>query len=245
MATDYNLIAEEYKRAKLQPWRAHVESYTLFKLLGDTNGMSVLDLACGEGFHTRVLRQKSGTRVVGVDISAAMIDLARAEEKRQPLGIEYLVGDARQLALGTKFDVVFAAYLLNYAQNATELRDMCRSIGEHLKPGGRFVTINNNPEYTGLTDSMRPYGFQRHTSARVEGAPVTWEFFLGDGTFAITNYYLSIPAHEDALHGAGMHQVAWHAPEVSAGGLAEMGAEYWQPLLRHQPVICLECRKQN
>jgi ubiquinone/menaquinone biosynthesis C-methylase UbiE len=243
VVTDYNLIAEEYKRAKLQPWRAHVESFTLFKLLGDPAGMSVLDLACGEGFHTRVLRQKGGARVVGVDISAAMIDLARREEARQPLGIEYVVADVKELALDAKFDIVFAAYLLNYAQTEGELRQMCSAIANHLRPGGRFVTVNNNPEYSGQTESMRQYGFRRHTSERVDGAPVTWEFFLDNGTFAITNYFLSLAAHERALHDAGMHEIAWHPPEVSAGGIAEMGTEYWQPLLQHRPVICLESRK--
>jgi ubiquinone/menaquinone biosynthesis C-methylase UbiE len=243
MATDYNLIADEYKRAKLQPWRAHVESFTLFKLLGEPAGMSILDLACGEGFHTRVLRQKGGTRVVGVDISAAMIDLARQEEARQPLGIEYVVADVKNLELGMKFDIVFAAYLLNYAQTESELRQMCSAIARHLQPGGRFVTVNNNPEYTGLTDSMRQYGFQRHISERTGGAPVTWEFFLDSGTFAITNYYLSVAAHEQALRDAGMRDITWHPPEVSSGGETEMGAEYWQPLLQHRPVICLESRK--
>lgn len=244
MATDYNLIAQEYKRAKLQPWRAYVESFTLFKLLGDPTGKSILDLACGEGFHTRMLRQKGGARVVGVDISAAMIDLARQEEARQPRGIEYVVADAKELVLGTQFDIVFAAYLLNYAQTERELQQMCRSIADHLKPGGRFVTVNNNPEYTGTTDSMRQYGFQRHTSARSAGAPITWEFFLDDGTFAITNYYLSTEAHEQALTDFGMTDIAWHAPEVSAEGVAESGAEFWAPLLQHRPVICLEGRKK-
>ena len=243
MTTDYNLIAQEYKRAKLQPWRAHAESFTLFKLLGDPAGKSVLDLACGEGFHTRVLRQKGGARVVGVDISAAMIDLAREEEARQPLGIEYVVADVKRLALGTKFDIVFAAYLLNYAQTESELCEMCAAIGEHLRPGGRFVTVNNNPEYTGLTDSMQQYGFRRHENARVSGAPVTWEFFLADGTLSITNYYLSTAAHEEALRKAGMSEITWHPPEVSPGALAEFSAEYWQPLLQHRPVICLESRK--
>ena len=29
MTTHYDPIAEQYKRSKLQPWRTHVESYTL------------------------------------------------------------------------------------------------------------------------------------------------------------------------------------------------------------------------
>jgi toxoflavin synthase len=45
MTTNYDEIAEEYKRAKQQPWRLHLEHFTLFKLLGDLRGKSVLDLA--------------------------------------------------------------------------------------------------------------------------------------------------------------------------------------------------------
>src|SRR5437867_3060432 len=77
MPTNYNTIAEEYRRAKLQPWRLHIEVYTLFGLVGDVAGKSVLDLACGEGFHTRLLKQHEAARVAGVDISAGMISLAR------------------------------------------------------------------------------------------------------------------------------------------------------------------------
>jgi len=243
MVTDYNLIAEEYKRAKLQPWRTHIESYTLFNLLGDAAGKSVLDLACGEGFHTRMLRQKGAARVVGVDISAAMIELAREAEARAPLGIEYVVADVKDLALGATFDVVFAAYLLNYAQTESELLQMCKAIARHLRPGGRFVTVNNNPDYPGLSDTMRKYGFERHTNDRHEGAPVTWQFFLDDNIFAITNYYLSIAAHERAFEAAGMQDTAWHLPEVSPLGLAELGDEYWHTFLEYAPVIFLECEK--
>ena len=35
MTTDYDLIAAEYKRAKQQSWRMHLEYHTLFGLLGD------------------------------------------------------------------------------------------------------------------------------------------------------------------------------------------------------------------
>jgi len=33
MTTNYDEIAAEYKRAKQQPWRLHLEHFTLFKLL--------------------------------------------------------------------------------------------------------------------------------------------------------------------------------------------------------------------
>ena len=75
----------------------------------------MLDVACGEGFYTRMIRQRGATRVTGVDLSPGMIDLARRQEAQHQLGIEYVVGDARELDGTIQFDLAVAAYLLNYA----------------------------------------------------------------------------------------------------------------------------------
>ncbi len=48
----------------------------------------MLDAGCGEGYNGRVLARR-GARVTGIDISERMIELARAEERREPLGIRY------------------------------------------------------------------------------------------------------------------------------------------------------------
>jgi 2-polyprenyl-3-methyl-5-hydroxy-6-metoxy-1,4-benzoquinol methylase len=87
-ASSYDAIAREYKESKQLPFRIHVEAYTLLKLLGDVRGLAVLDLACGEGIYSRLLRRAGVQRVVGVDLSSAMIDLAREQERRDPLGCE-------------------------------------------------------------------------------------------------------------------------------------------------------------
>src|SRR5439155_459553 len=115
-------------------------------------------------------KQKGAGRVGGVDISAAMIDLARQEEARKPLGIEYSVQDVKQLDLGVSFDLVFAAYLLNYAVTKEELLEMCQAVARHLKPGCRFVTINNNPDYSGESNAMRKYDFTREDRVVRAGA---------------------------------------------------------------------------
>ena len=94
MSTDYDAVAEEYQRSKLAPWRTYLERYSLLKLLGEVRGKSVLDLACGEGFYSRLIRERGPARVVGVDWSSGMIGLAIAAEKESPLGIEYRIGDS-------------------------------------------------------------------------------------------------------------------------------------------------------
>lgn len=67
MATDYDPIADQYRRAKQQPWRGYLESFSVLALIGDPTGLEVLDLACGEGFYARLLRQRGAARVLGVD----------------------------------------------------------------------------------------------------------------------------------------------------------------------------------
>ena len=63
MTTDYDPIAEQYKRSKQQPWRAFIEAFTMMQLIGDPTGKAVVDIACGEGFYTRLLPQLGARRV--------------------------------------------------------------------------------------------------------------------------------------------------------------------------------------
>lgn len=247
MPTNYDPIADLYRLAKQQPWRRHVEAFTLLDLIGDVNGKSVLDIACGEGFYTRMLRQRGAARVVGVDLSQGMVDLARKQEAEHQLGIEYQVGDARKLAFAAEFDLVIAAYLLNYSRERAELRAMCDSIARCLKPGGRFVTVNCNPAmHFPSVPSYRKYGFEAEAEAHWrEGAPIRWRFFLPDAEFEIENYYLDVAAHEEALQAAGFHTIHWHGPKLAPEGEAEFGAEFWSLLLTQCPVTFLECTREQ
>ncbi len=225
MTTDYDPIAEQYKRSKLQPWRTFIEAFTLLELVGGADALAVLDVACGEGFYTRALANLRPARVVGVDLSAGMIELARKQEAAHGLGIEYFVGDARNLGWDGQFDLVVAAYLLNYARDRGELGAMCEGIARCLKPGGRFVTVNCSPTLDFSTaPSYRKYGFETRVIGPFrEGAPIAWKFYLPDGTFEIENYHLEVPIHEDALRRAGFGEIRWHAPRLSPVGVAEQG----------------------
>lgn len=245
MTTNYDPIAEQYKRSKQQPWRTFVECYTLMELMGDPRGMAVLDVACGEGFYTRMIRERGAARVVGVDLSQGMIDLARRQEDVHQLGVEYIVGDARELSGMDPFDLVVAAYLLNYAHNRDELQSMCDGIARSLKPGGRFVTVNSSPLLSFPTaPSYRKYGFETSVTGEwLEGAPIKWTFHLSDGPFDIENYYLNVATHEEAFRQAGFQEIRWYAPRLSPEGLKTNPEEFWSTLLDSPPVTFIECIK--
>jgi ubiquinone/menaquinone biosynthesis C-methylase UbiE len=243
MTTDCDPIAEQYQRSKLQRWRAHVEAFTLMKVAGDLAGKAVVDVACGEGFYTRILRQRGGAKVTGLDLSPKMIELARNSEAREPLGIEYIVGDGRDMNFGAVYDLAAAAYFLNYAHDRVELDAMCNAIARCLKPGGRFVTVNSNPACDfSSAPSYRKYGFETSVvGAFREEAPITWTFYLDDGPFQIENYYFTVQTHETALRAAGFREIRWHRPLLSPPAEAADGRNYWSDLLEHPPFIFIEC----
>ena len=247
MTTNYDPIAEQYKRAKQQPWRAHIEAFTMMRLIDDPAGKAVIDIACGEGFYTRMIRQRGAAKVTGVDLSEKMIGLARAGEAEQRLGIDYIVGDGRDLGVTADYDLAVAAYFLNYAHDRAELNAMCSGIARCLKPGGRFVTVNCNPACDfPASPSYRKYGFETSVVGPLrEGAPITWTFYLEDGPFAVENYFLSVEIHEEALRAAGLRVICWHQPMLSPEGQSAYGSDYWSALLDHSPLIFIECFLAN
>lgn len=248
MTTDYNKdrVAAQYKQAKQQPWRSRIESYSLLKLIGDLRGKKVVDVACGEGHFTRLLRQAGAAEVVGVDISERMIDLAQAQEAEEPLGIEYRVEDARNVVPQQDFDLAVSAWLLVYAHDRTELGQMCRGLASWLRPGGRFVTFTTNPGVYSFqpTPDYRKYGFDVTLADKVyEGAPILFTFHLDDSSLEIENYYLPVSAYESAFAESGYRDFAVHPPKLAPDPNAGDDHDFWVEMLEFPPAILMDCVK--
>jgi toxoflavin synthase len=65
------------------------EIYTVLRMAGALSGTRVLDMACGFGFFTRLLKQQGAAQVLGIDISPEMVRLGREHEQAEPLGVTY------------------------------------------------------------------------------------------------------------------------------------------------------------
>lgn len=240
----YDAIAAHYQRSRRAPIRRFVEGHTFLNLIGAVEGLAVLDLACGEGCYTRELAGRGARRVVGADVSPAMIALAR----QQPMpGVEYVVGDVQQLPDLGRFDLVVAAHLLHYARDAAGLARMCERIAAHLPCGGRFVALNENPEqppmrYAGYAQ----YGFSKSVEApRREGSAITYSMIAGREMFHFHAYHHERATYERALSSAGMAEIRWHPLQLDPAGETELGAAYWQEYLDNPPIVALECRRQS
>lgn len=117
-----------------------------FEIVGDLSKLTVLDAGCGEGYNTRKLA-KQGVRMVGVDISAKMIELARLKEQREPLDIRYGVASISNLTIFADelFDAVVSTMtLMDCADYDAAIRELWRV----LKPQGILAFNITHPCFT-------------------------------------------------------------------------------------------------
>jgi toxoflavin synthase len=220
--------------------------YTFFNVLGDVANKSILDLACGTGTFTR--RFRSASKVVGVDISEKMIEIARQEEAREPLGIEYLVRDVLELGEIDQFDIVTAGFLLNYSQTKEQLLKMCQNIYANLKPHGRFVTLNGNLDLPAeIYPKHQKYSlipFTKSISGSLqEGTPITLTFDIDGEQFSFDIYCLSKSTYNWAFQEAGFREINWHKETISPQSIEQFGEEFWRDALDYPMNVYIECVK--
>lgn len=121
-------------------------------------GKVVLDLGCGEGYCTRMLSQR-GARVLGLDLSERMIELARQAEDALPLGIRYDTADAVTADLGAaSLDLVVAVFLFNYL-DVERMHKTMANVHRMLRPGGSFVFAVPHPAFAFMRKPAPPFYF--------------------------------------------------------------------------------------
>lgn len=246
MNAQYDAIAEQYARTKHSPLRRWVEQPSFLGMVGDVHGLRVLDLACGDGFYTRSLKEAGAAEVVGVDVSPAMIALATQSERESPVGLRYVCADAAELPELGIFDLVVAAYLLHYAPDRSGLAAMCGGIARCLGKGGCFVTLNENPAQPDEpAGAYAAYGFTKSLDGSPEdGATIRYRMLTGRESFGFEAHYYSRTTYETELQHAGFESVQWHDLVVDPAGVDAVGGDYFSAYLAQPPVIGLSCRRR-
>ncbi len=99
----------------------------------------VLEVGCGNGVWLRALRSGHALgSVVGLDLSAGMLEAARAEDPGQPV----VGGDVGRLPFPeASFDVVMALWMLYHV---ADHRGALEELHRVLRPGGRLLVATNS-----------------------------------------------------------------------------------------------------
>jgi 2-polyprenyl-3-methyl-5-hydroxy-6-metoxy-1,4-benzoquinol methylase len=117
-ASIYRLEKSPLSRAFNRVFRKAVfQRYDItFDRAGDVTGKSVLDIGCGSGIYSVDFARRGAKRVVGVDFSSNMLEMARAEAKKEKVGdvCEFRQENFLEAKVDEKFDVVFAMGVFDY-----------------------------------------------------------------------------------------------------------------------------------
>jgi ubiquinone/menaquinone biosynthesis C-methylase UbiE len=138
----YDRIAVRYHDGRTNPKKMIFNHYNempaTLSLLRHIKGKKILDLGCGTGIYTKILKRR-GAKVQGIDISPKMIEIAKQYVK----GIDFKVGSAAKLPYksGT-FDIVLASLVVHYFGNLDKAFGEIRRV---LKKNGVFIFSSDNP----------------------------------------------------------------------------------------------------
>lgn len=157
-------------------------------------GKTVLDVACGEGYGSALLKLAGAAKVVGIDISHDAIDKARAAFSESE--VEYIVSDVAQLEelfSPHTFDVVVS---IETIEHVDDYEQFLKSLTVIAKPNAIFyVTCPNDHWYYPEPGQKNPYHRRKFTfeefaeiSSGILGANVKWGIgspTIGFGTVPI------------------------------------------------------------
>lgn len=235
-------------------FREEMNNPAAFKIIGNVKGKQVLDLSCGEGYNTRILA-RMGAKVVGVDFSEKMIELARQTEKEEKLGISYCVSDAADLKdfQSERFDVVTCLMAL---MDIEQYEDAISEVARVLKKNGRFVfsithpcfeygdTVGEEPiaEWKYEEDTENSEGRNAvHLEVRkyfgIAKFEVSWDMERLAKPFQTTSFHRTLTDYFQALHKSGFVVTRLVEPKPTSKGVLEYPALGKHTLIPHSIIL--------
>jgi SAM-dependent methyltransferase len=137
----YDVFADEFlDHARDGLFNAHYDRPACLALLGDVEGTTILDAACGPGLYAEELGRR-GARVIGFDQSPRMVELARHRLPAAQFRVHDLAEPLHWLDAASVDAVLFALALEYVDDRVAALREFRRI----LRPGGAVVLSRQHP----------------------------------------------------------------------------------------------------
>jgi demethylmenaquinone methyltransferase/2-methoxy-6-polyprenyl-1,4-benzoquinol methylase len=132
----YNLLAALLSFGQDARWRS-----TMVDQVSPSKPTTVLDVACGPCAVTKRLAKRTSARIVGIDLTEAMLREGQRNVRRAHLEdrVSLVLGRGEQLPFAdASFDALTFTYLLRYVEDPqATLRELARVV----VPGGRIASL--------------------------------------------------------------------------------------------------------
>ena len=144
LSSDWNRVSGWYDQLvgeKGSDYQREIIFPGAMKLMKLVPGEVILDLACGQGVFCRELFQKRDHKIIGVDSSKDLINIARQRSSKE---ISFFAQDAKKISNLSlpQIDVIVCLLAI---QNMDPLEEIFKECAKVLKPEGRFVLMMNHP----------------------------------------------------------------------------------------------------
>jgi ubiquinone/menaquinone biosynthesis C-methylase UbiE len=133
---------DEHIEGSADSYQAKVIMPNILRILDPKPGMTIMDVACGQGYFSRAFAEK-GASVIGYDISNELIELARKHPSKK---IEYHATSSDSLSF-VKDASVDEAVIILAIQNIENMAGTFAECARVLKSGGRLIIVINHPAF--------------------------------------------------------------------------------------------------
>ncbi len=144
MTNEYTALSKFYEEIIYDENYKNWMQFILNTVKANALGVKGLDVACGTGILTRLLK-KNGFDIVGVDVSQDMLNVAQQKSYQEKLNIQYLKGDMKSFKALERVDFITVINDgLNYLESKF-LEKTFKNFYNSLKKGGVLIFDVSSP----------------------------------------------------------------------------------------------------
>lgn len=209
--TYYKIVGED----ALDPDKMNESDRFLFGLLPkDMTGMTVADLACGNGRFAELFCKRGAGKVIAFDLSDDMLEEANKRKNTENLSQLLLAkADIQHMPLAKdKFDLIFSRFGLIYSEN---LDETVANTADSLKPGGQLLILVN---YMKAQEENSDISF-------ASGQQVILDLFLGNRKLELKHFAYSLADFQTTLEQAGLNieiETHFHPDNIAVSPKSEL-----------------------
>jgi SAM-dependent methyltransferase len=209
--SEYDPFAEIYDE-----WAEHMTEDLQFyvDLAREADG-PIVELAVGNGRVAIPVARETGRKVIGIDLSPAMLTQARDRAEAAGVELELRKGDMRELELDEPAGLIYSPFRsLLHMPTWSDRRRVFERVAAALQPGGRFAWnafIFDPLIAARLSGKVRPHAENSRIWERVEYVPAdsriditAWVGEPGKGERKLSLWWVSRSEWEGLIEVAGL-----------------------------------------